>query len=211
MEYDLKIGCYVLAIVLLGALTLRAAHAEDSASGTQAGAQATPSVSEDVTSGSGGKTGPDDIDTRITVVPHRTTNKVDKAAEFKIKSNAAVVKNPHRRTFLASRTPNRIVRNAANVSIVQPEGRERSESGHVAPTSGLGLAGHTDGPIAEFETMNARPPVLSSGTNRIAAPTALNRGLSGTGMTHRGTSPSGLGGPAKTVAGISGTAIRPTH
>lgn len=58
---------------------------------------------------------------------------------------------------------------------------------------------------------------LAPGTNRmphaiaapsITVPTARGSAISGTGLPHHGTGPSQIGGPAKSVAVISGTAIK---
>ncbi|MGO9702734.1 MAG: hypothetical protein ACLPX7_26140 [Xanthobacteraceae bacterium] len=40
----------------------------------------------------------------------------------------------------------------------------------------------------------------------------MNRSaINGTNLIRAGSAPSGIGGPAKTVAGINGTTIRPPH
>jgi hypothetical protein len=75
-----------------------------------------------------------------------------------------------------------------------------------APAASLAVA-----PVAA-----AKAP-LGPGTNRmphaiaapsIAVPTARGSAISGTGLPHHGTGPSQIGGPAKSVAVISGTAIK---
>jgi hypothetical protein len=46
----------------------------------------------------------------------------------------------------------------------------------------------------------------------IVGSSVANRGsINGTGLVHRGSGPSGIGGPAKMQDGINGTTIRPTH
>jgi hypothetical protein len=48
----------------------------------------------------------------------------------------------------------------------------------------------------------------ASATASITAPTARGSAISGTGLAHHGTGPSQIGGPAKSVAVINGTAIK---
>ena len=63
----------------------------------------------------------------------------------------------------------------------------------------------------------ATPKAVGVGTNRmthasatpsITIPTARGSAISGTGLAHHGTGPSQIGGPAKSVAVINGTAIK---
>jgi hypothetical protein len=63
----------------------------------------------------------------------------------------------------------------------------------------------------------AAKALLGPGTSRmphaivapsITVPTGRGGAISGTGLPHHGTGPSQIGGPAKSVAVISGTAIR---
>jgi len=48
----------------------------------------------------------------------------------------------------------------------------------------------------------------ASATPSITVPTARGSAISGTGLAHHGTGPSQIGGPAKSVAVINGTAIK---
>ena len=59
----------------------------------------------------------------------------------------------------------------------------------------------------------ATPKAVGVGANRmthpsVSVPAARNSAISGTGLVHHGTGPSQIGGPAKSAAVISGTAIK---
>jgi hypothetical protein len=214
-ESRLRIGVYLLAVALFGALPVPAAFAEDADGTHNNGSGANPSAAtggsqapsgEDAISASGGRE-PDDIDTRITVQPHRVNGKPDKATDLKAKPNAPAVKNLHRRTFSASRASTATVRNAISTPITSPQGVERQEGAHLyAPSISHGAAAGTS---ARPEVGIVRPNVSQQFANP-PAPTFLNRGVGGTSVSRRG-GPSGIGGPAKTTVGINGSTIRPAH
>src|SRR5271156_3364365 len=94
MEKDVRIGCCLLAMALLGALMVRTSFAADADSITHDGNKAAgpstesgspqPPPGADAASSSGAKNA-DDIDTRISVQPRRAGAKPDKAGESKTK------------------------------------------------------------------------------------------------------------------------------
>ncbi len=238
-ENRLRISACVLATVLLGALpTVQAVYAEEAGSGTRdSGASNSgtrdsaihggskgsdssvgPSGSQPRGSGdavSGVSPNADDIDTRITVQPHRRPGaKVDTVGQAKGKFTVPTVKNPHRRVFSASGASNRTVRNTVSVPISPQELLERRAGEHPLsasvphpPAGAIGMVGHTALGTAKSETGFGRQITVP----RTASPIIVNRGISGTSAGHRGVSSAVIGGPAKTVAGINGTVIRPTH
>lgn len=75
------------------------------------------------------------------------------------------------------------------------------------PASAIGVVGHTALGMAKSDSGLVHQFVVPPS----ASPTMLNRGISGTNTSHRGVSSAGIGGPAKTVVGINGTAIRPAR
>jgi len=162
--------------------------------------------------------GTEDIDTRISVQPHRAGTKSGKPGEAKTKLSLPGVKNPHRRVFSPVLASRRTVRNAVSVPVSQQELLERHAREHPfaastphIPAGAIGVLGNTGVGVAKPDAglirQTSSPPSASPGVNSAV----VNRGISGTSMSHRGVSPSGLGGPAKTAAGINGTTIRPTH
>jgi len=172
-----------------------------------------PPVSGDAVSGVGPNA--NDIDTRITVQPHRRPGaKADTVGQAKAKFTLPTVKNPHRRVFSASGASNRTVRNTVSVPISQQELLERRAGEHPLsastphPTAGaIGVVGHTALGMAKSESGFVRQITVP----RTASPIIVNRGISGTSAGRRGVSSAVIGGPAKTVAGINGTVIRPAH
>jgi hypothetical protein len=105
------------------------------------------------------------------------------------------------------------MRNAIGVPVAPHSGPGRREDEHrgvptVAPNSpASGVATNT-----KAEDHLERPAFVRGDTGLSAGANTSNRGaISGTGAMHPGASPHGIGGPAKTVAGISGTTIHAKH
>lgn len=223
MNNHSRLSTWFLATVLLGLLT-QAAVARDADAGKHEGnptsnLSAAPNNSHesggDAASESAAKS-VDDIDTRISVQPRRMSTKPGNAAGAKIKLSLPGVKNPHRRVFSAA-VASRAVRNAVSVPVSQHELLQLHASEHPfaattsrIPAGGIGVVGNSGigKPDAASVRQTSLPP-LSAGRG-VGLP-IVNRGINGTSMSHRGVSPSGLGGSAKTAAGINGTTIRPAH
>ena len=221
----MRIKSCLLAAVCLGfALAHAPAFAADSDSAKQDAGKisnqpAERSVSQTSSSGGDGagaadtKTG-DDIDLRITVQPHRPAPKGNKAAETKPKFTIPGVKNAHRRVFSASLAVNRAARNAINAPLVgsQIDLRHGSEQTTIHGPAGTNIGAAPALGLARTEPV-IRPPIAQPHVTTIVVPnTANHASISGTGIGHRtANSPAGLGGPAKTLAGINGTSVRPAH
>jgi hypothetical protein len=77
------------------------------------------------------------------------------------------------------------------------------------PTMGVAGNGGYNG-VVKPDTMPTLHPLGSLNTNSHV-PTTLNRGVNGTSVARHGLVQAGIGGPAKTSAGLSGTTIRPVH
>ena len=228
MESGLKIGSCLLAIALVAASTMRASFAEEPGSGARDDRKASspsaapngsqPPSSEDAASGSGGKNS-DPIDTSMSVPPRRLGAKPGKVGEAKAKVESPAVRNLHRRTFSVSRASNQTLRNAIGAPVTQHESVERLGSEHVSspipphvPAGTIGTVGNATGDLARREGNLERPNSLRPNASPIARPTVLSRGaINGADLNRRGVGASSVGGPAKTVAGINGTTVRPTH
>jgi hypothetical protein len=235
MQNGLKIGSCLLAIVLLGSLTMRAGFAEENDSDKRGDAKASsrsaaPAAENPTTLDNqsaprgdndkkiegepGGKT-PDGIDTRITVPPRRAGDKPGKDTKAKIESPA--LGNLHRRTFPATRPSNQTVRNAVGVPVPRHDSGERHDGqhpGYIAVPHGPAVAttGITGSPSASPTKPEMRTDRPAAIAKPIVRSSVANRGpINGTGLVHRGSGPSGIGGPAKMQDGINGTTIRPTH
>jgi hypothetical protein len=210
-----SIGLCLLAVVLLDVLAPRASFAEESGSAAHDGAgskaaaehSGSGSPSGENTAGGAGKSGPenkdsDRIDTRITVQPHGSAVRRDDAQELKAKARSSARGNlpPHR---LSAPDPSGgVARNAIGMPVAPHEDPKRRDG----EPSGLRPAAPLPAAAA------GRPPILKPNAGSIVSPSASSRGaINGTSVIRPGHAPSGVGGPAKTVAGINGTTIRPRH
>ena len=231
---------FCLAVALFGDLLNTASVAEEagagngasergamSGSGTaarnppNAGAQSAPAAGGDAVKSSTGDGAPKEgsvggntegIDVRITVTARRSGAGRDKIAGSK------TVKLVAPRNLLARRVgvpigTQPVVRNAVGAVVLRREGFEQHNDGRslvVAPSSISGTsnpAGSTIGKITKPPGSFERPT-----TSVIVRPVVVNRGaINGTNLIRPGSAPSGIGGPAKTVAGINGTTIKSRH
>jgi hypothetical protein len=156
----------------------------------------------------------DGIDTRITVLPRRLGSGRDKVGSATVVKSIAP-RNLLARPMAAPGASEPAVRNAIGVSVVRREGLEQhigehvSSIAHGAASGAMGVAGTATSRFAKAEGPIERP---TPNANLFVKPAALNRGaINGTSLIRPGSAPSGIGGPAKAIAGINGTAIRPKH
>jgi len=104
------------------------------------------------------------------------------------------------------------VRNAIGVPVAPHGGPERRDEHRDVPTvppnsPASGVATNT-----KAEDRLERPAFGRGETGLSAGANTSNRGMiSGTGAMHPGAGPHSIGGPARTIAGISGTTIRSKH
>ncbi len=127
----------------------------------------------------------------------------------------------HARPILAPAASERVMRNAIGVAIVvQHEGVERHDGErHDFPSAvqspaarAIGVAGSGTGGLAKAGADFGRQRIVHPNAGPTVTATALNRAtIGGTGVIRPHSGPSTLGGPAKAVVGINGTAIRPKH
>lgn len=157
----------------------------------------------------------DAIDTRITVHFGRPDRRdAAKEGDRKISSFARPIFRPRRS---ANESAGRVTRDAIGQPIGRPGGTEQGNGQRhdlpafvsnpaAAPT---GFRANSGGGLARTSGAFGRPP---SNANPIVRPVVVNRGtINGTNLARPGLGPSSIGGPAKPVAGISGTTIRPKH
>jgi hypothetical protein len=154
----------------------------------------------------------DRIDTSIGVEAHRPANRREDGnrARTKLKSFTHSNDRPHSLTH----GPSGVVRNAIGVAITPHHDFGGHENHPVAPIvrapvappgavlgAGPGIARVTSAPPPSRLLHPGPPP---------GAPTPLARQgtISGTDLTHKGSGPAKIGGPAKTLAGINGTTIK---
>jgi hypothetical protein len=106
-----------------------------------------------------------------------------------------------------------VARNAIGVALPPREAVTHSNGPAAAPPPLVTQAPPASLAVAPIAT----PKAVRVGTNRmthasatpsITVPIAHGSAISGTGLAHHGTGPSQIGGPAKSVAVINGTAIK---
>ncbi len=220
-----RISVCLSAIVLLGALAMRASFAEEGGSsaqdgktsgGSAEGGSSQPASGEDATAGaanegtSKGTNAPainantpvpdaknlEGVDTRITVQSRRLGPGPGKA----VSPAARIFQRP---TLSTPRASNRTVRNAIGLPIVQHENTERrdgeqpySRSVLPNPAAGtMGVARSTTGDLATFEGSLGRPIVPAPNARPVVRSVVVNRG------TINGT---GLTRPGVGPSGIGG-------
>lgn len=214
----MRIVVRLLAIVLMGTWMSLACLAEEPArdgGGSTLPANPDgfrPPAREDA-AGGGKDSGA--IDTRITVHFGRPDRRdAAKEADRKISSFARPIFRPRRS---ANESAGGVTRDAIGQPIGRPGGTEQGNGQRhdlpafvsnpaAAPT---GFGANSSGGLARTSGAFGRPP---SNANPIVRPVVVNRGtINGTNLARPGLGPSSIGGPAKPVAGISGTTIRPKH
>jgi hypothetical protein len=104
------------------------------------------------------------------------------------------------------------VRNAIGVPVAPRGGLERRDERRGVPTAVSNSPASGIATKTKAEDHLEHPAFVRVDTGLNVGANTSNRGMiSGTGAMHPGTSPHSIGGPAKTVAGISGTTIRSKH
>jgi len=209
---------HLLAIALIGTWMSFACLAEEAArdgGGSTLPANpdgSRPPAREDV---AGGGKDADAIDTRITVQPRRL-GKRDELREGDAKPRP-FVRHIFRPRRSAHESPGGVTRDAIGLPVARHDGMEQGRGQrheftdliHNPAVAPVGFGANANGGLARTGGALGRP---SSNANQIVRPAALNRGtINGTNLTRPGVGPSSIGGPAKPVAGISGTTIRPKH
>jgi hypothetical protein len=214
----LKNGSCLLAVVLCGALSTQISLAQETGSGaspdhhadSHRSLAAPPDVPNNSEPAAADDKKPDDIDTRITVQPHRPGKKPGKVEEVKSKIKSPIV-NLHRRTFSTSL---RAGRNAVGAPLSQREMPMRPHGEHslspIAPrfpvAAGAGVTGNRAASVAK-----SGPP-LGVANYLHAGSAGIGRGaVGGNGSVHRNVGAAFLGGPATAIAGINGTSVRSKH
>ncbi|MDR3421825.1 MAG: hypothetical protein P4L80_11380 [Xanthobacteraceae bacterium] len=211
----------LVTIVLIGAaLSMHAGFAQDAGSTARDDAKAsdhsavpaaesptkldTPSPRGDNDKSVAGESG---IDTRISAQPPRVGTKLGRDA--KAKSELPALANVHRRTFPAARPSGQTVRDAIGVPVSRHGSAERHSGPHGPRIATPGTTASPSANSTKPEERIERPAIIAK---PLVAPSVANRGaINGTGLVHRGTGPSRIGGPSAAVVGINGTTIRSKH
>jgi hypothetical protein len=145
------------------------------------------------------------VDTRVTVLPRHPR---DKMSDVKAVTTATP-RNLLERRPRAPAAVETVHRNAIGMTVIRHEGPNQHLGAH-NDVQGVTRPPVPDaGHFANTERLGDR---TTSNASTIAKSIAPNRGMiNGTRQARPGSSLSAIGGPAGTVAGISGTTIRPKH
>ncbi len=205
----MRIAFHLLAIALIGAGMTSACLAEEAA---RDGGGSTLPANPDGSRPPARKDA-DAIDTRFSVQPLRLGKRDElREGDTKPRPFARHIFRPRR-----SESSGHVTRDAIGMPVAHPGGIEQGgEERHDIPALvnnpgavPTGFGANVSGGLARTGGTRGRPP---SNAYPIVRPTALNRGtINGTTIVRPGFGPSSVGGPAKPVAGISGTTIRPKH
>jgi hypothetical protein len=153
------------------------------------------------------------IDTSI--APSRRLDKKSKIGEGKSAIESLATRNLHRRMLSVPRPPHPVVRNAIGVPIPQHRDAERHDSVHpnslaVPHNTPAGTAAVPGAPGSRLTKIEGSADRHLPNPNPIITPPAARSGaITGTGLAHRNSGPSQIGGPKAATAGINGTTIRP--
>jgi hypothetical protein len=215
-ESGLKIAVHLLAIALVGSWMTSGCLAEEAArdsGGSTLPANpdgSRPPAREDA---AGGGKDADAIDTRIAVQP-RWLRKRDELREGDTKPRpfARHIFRPRR-----SESSGHVTRDAIGVPVAHPGGieqgrAERHDMPALVNNPGAVPTGFGANASSDFARPGGAFGHTPANANRIVRPVVPNLGtVNGTNFVRPGVGSSSIGGPAKPVAGISGTTIRPKH
>jgi hypothetical protein len=158
------------------------------------------------------------IDTRITVQSGRSRNTSDKARDAKSNFKIIAPGSVHARRLPAPGAVKPNARNAIGLAVTRHEGvQEHIGEPHGVPVQNAihdapGIAASGASNLAKTDGGLDRPAIgRPSASPVVSAPVPQRGTINGTGLIRPSSAPSGLGGPAKVVAGINGTSTRPKH
>jgi hypothetical protein len=212
---------HFLAIVLVAASaaqpsfakTHRARHAAKGSSSAQ------QPIAKNANSGDAQTKDGNDAD----IAPSRTGAAADKARTTNVGVKSATPANYQVRRVAVPAPSGTIPRNAIGVAIapqksVTASSRESFKPAAAAPiTTGIGVGKAGGYPGEPDIALKPSHPLATASIPSVSSLSALspgpqNRGkIDGASLIRPSVAPSGLGGPAKTVAGINGTTLRSKH
>jgi hypothetical protein len=194
-ESGLKIGRSIVALLLFGAPATQPSFAENATSGARSKAEQAAGAKEWRSPGG----------------MHGLKGSGPKSGGVKAPAGqgAPTVAKDVNATGLRAREN---ARNAIGQPVVHQPAVGGSPSMVQRPAVTLGVTGNKPGSLANANAGVGGPGYLRSNASRTVPAAAVSRGrIDGAALIRPGVAPSGLGGPAKAVAGINGTAIRPKH
>jgi hypothetical protein len=155
----------------------------------------------------------DAIDTRITVQPRRLGKRDElREGDTKPRPFARHIFRPRR-----SESSGHVTHDAIGVPVAHPGGieqgrAERHDMPALVNNPGAVPTGFGANASSDFARPGGAFGHTPANANRIVRPVVPNLGtVNGTNFVRPGVGSSSIGGPAKPVAGISGTTIRPKH
>jgi hypothetical protein len=223
-EGALKTPQWMAAVALLAASALQSGWAQEAGSGASAngpagtarGGEASPDLNAAAPHGSDARpNGGDSIDSGFAGQASRARRRPSNIGEVRtvVRPGASVSVPARPQTSISRATgerdavglpiANRLPSQGANAVVP----RQFAPAGQIAAPAAAGsiTRNGVGGPTGAGGPAGLHPAPLATGA-------VVNRAtITGTGVTHPGTGPAVLGGPAKTLTGINGTGVRPRH
>ena len=221
MRRRLVIALSVLAAGVTAGAAVQSCLAEEAAPAAAAAAEHAASAGhggDHATAGAGKaerRSGEDRLNDNLVSAPSRANAVHEKAAKAGV-----VIGSPRNllgRPVAVPRPAQATTRNSIGVLVPRPAatdahmGQQREAP---AKLHGFGFAASGGAPQAGGLSFKVDRPSPLPATHIAPAvrPVAVNRSaINGTSLIHAGSAPAGIGGPAKVVGGINGSAIRPAH
>jgi hypothetical protein len=152
------------------------------------------------------------IDTGITVQSKQTKNNTTKIRDLKASARTTW---PHHAPQLRQSNRGREVRNAVGISVERNDTNftgHKSEHPNAVVSASVAPTVEHDTALAKANAEFSAPKSVQPNTIAPIRPINLNPGMiDGTGLGRPSVGSSVIGGPARSFAGLSGTAIRPKH
>jgi hypothetical protein len=157
------------------------------------------------------------IDTSVSVQPARPSRKpTGESHPKKTETPHTLGVRDHRRTPEPSAIGGP-ARNAVGLAVDAPTkslepARQGVGAQGLAPHAFNGVAKNAIGSSAKVDALTHVPDTVHQSLSAALPKISINNSaINGTGMTRPGSGPGTVGGPARTLAGISGTGLRPKH
>jgi hypothetical protein len=216
-----KFGSLLLAIVLIGASAAQPSFAKAHHSHHDAKGKAASSVQRPIAKGANSSNAQAKDGSDVDIVPSPVGLTTDKARTTNVSVKNHTPENFQVRRVAVPAPSGTIPRNAIGVAIAPQKSVTASSGESFKPAAAAPIAtslgdGKADGYPGEPDiALKPSHPLATASIPSVSSlsasnPAPQNRGrIDGASLIRPSVAPSGLGGPAKTVAGINGTTLRP--
>jgi hypothetical protein len=211
MSSGSRIGLHLSAIALYASLAMASSFAQENERGDapRHGDNTSDAAPKPETTRGDGDAS--EIDAHVAVPARHPKIVRDKAGSWTIVKPGAPRNLLARQRFVPA-VFGPVARNSIGVAVIQRDAMEQHGGAHhvfsaVTHSPAFGLNANSAGKVEPVPIFGRS---TTQSANLFARPLAPNRsGINGTAIAHHGSALAGIGGPAKSVTGISGTSIRP--